>query len=586
MRCFSASAWIGDSVKKLRYLCVFVLCASLLTAFAPLSQAAVFHSDVRVLISIGKPESTEIRITGSYYIREFPDVSVPEGKLTVSMSGRRPSVTLEDKEYTAASLTFVSREYGALTSYIRVRNTKYSTCAYLGNMTFDVSEGGLRAINTLPVEQYLYGVVPYEMSNTFPTEALKAQAICARGYAIAKCSANASKAYDLGDTSSDQVYHGLVSKYTRAISAVNATRGKVLTYEGDIIEAFYSASNGGQTEKTGNVWSNDLPYYTQRFDPFDLENRSSLEEVSLIPDVFDEASVAQMDKLVLDKLQTAADAAAGEHVTLVSTVYANAYAPKYDAPSICYTKADVTLNVKNDSGSIDGQLTVTLELDDLLHSDENYYGMFNGDRTLRLRGVEHGEYEAKDETKYSGWLITNRRYGHGVGLSQRGAQQRATAGQDCGEMLDFYYVDTKLFTLGSFEEMPALTSERYDVTAQSISGVSAGSSVDKLLSRLSSDGGTLSLVSSRGKQKTEGDVATGDNVRTSYGEATFFDIPVVIAGDVSGDGVLTEDDITALQAHLSGAKRLTGAYLSAADYNGDGTVDIKDLLKLIIKLAD
>lgn len=64
---------------------------------------------------------------------------------------------------------------------------------------------------------------------------------------------------------------------------MDATKGQVLTYDGDIVETYYSASNGGQTERTGNVWENDLPYYINQDDPFDLANASSLEEKSFIP---------------------------------------------------------------------------------------------------------------------------------------------------------------------------------------------------------------------------------------------------------------------------------------------------------------
>lgn len=105
------------------------------------------------------------------------------------------------------------------------------------------------------------------------------------------------------DTSKDQVYRGYASKNTRAISAVDATKGQVLVYDGDIIEAFYSASNGGQTERTGNVWENDLPYYTHADDVYDLLNKSSLEEKSFIPDTYDEITEKLMSSSVLTAIK-------------------------------------------------------------------------------------------------------------------------------------------------------------------------------------------------------------------------------------------------------------------------------------------
>ena len=82
------------------------------------------------------------------------------------------------------------------------------------------------------------------MSNSFPLEALKAQAVCARGYAANKI--KTSGAYDIVDTTVDQVYKGYEPAYQRVIQAVNETKGHVLTYNGKIISTFYAASNGGK----------------------------------------------------------------------------------------------------------------------------------------------------------------------------------------------------------------------------------------------------------------------------------------------------------------------------------------------------
>jgi len=448
-------------------------------------------------------------------------------------------------------------------------------------MTFDVSEGTLRAINMLPVEHYLYGVVPYEMSNTFPIEALKAQAVCARGYAVAKCSAYRLRAYDIRDTSADQVYHGLNSDYTRAIAAVDETAGQVLTYNGDIIQAYYAASNGGQTEPTGNVWAADLPYYTQQDDPYDLANPSSLEEKSFIPAEFTEETLPLMDALVLNMLQQGADDAAGEAVTLVSTVRVKARDAIYDPPSRSYTKADITLMVADADGSV-GQVTITISLSDLVYSEEdNPEGIFNTKRNMRMRGAEPGVLTVEG-VDYDGWFLTNRRYGHGVGLSQRGAQQRATDGQSYTEILAFYYVGTELITVGTWTTAPALTSDTLTVTETSVSGIALGTTPAELLAQLTADGGDISLISSSGAAKTSGRVSTGNFVRTTYNDGVaYFDLAVVIYGDTNGDGQIDQDDLDALRRHMLNTSRLTGAYLAAADVNQDGAVNGADVLMLL-----
>ncbi|NCB31173.1 MAG: SpoIID/LytB domain-containing protein [Clostridia bacterium] len=564
--------------------CIATLClALLLVCVAVPAQAAVFCSEVRVLLSLGAQQTLAFTPVGEYTLKEAPELAIGNGELQVSVLGGRISLQVGEKTVTAASLTLLSKNYGKTTDYIRLQNSNYGTCTYLGNMAFDVSEGAVRAINTLPIEQYLYGVVPHEMSNLFPIDALKAQAVCARTYAASRCSQYGSRAYDLLDTSKDQVYRGYASKNARAIAAVDATRGQVLTYADDIIAAYYSASNGGQTEKTGNVWKDDLPYYTQADDPFDLANASSIEEKAFIPEAFTEATMRIMDASVLLALERGAFEAAGREVTLLATVGVTPKDPEYEAPSRAYTKADVTLVVgyEEEGQAKTGQLTVPLTLEELTFgSFQNTLGRIGASKTrLRMRGAERGVYNDGNE-KYPGWYLTERRYGHGVGLSQRGAQERARSGEAYTEILSFYYMDTMLRTAGTYDGAPKLKSDSHKVRQWGISQIAVGTSVEELLDKLTSEG-KLSMVNAKGAPAS-GTVCTGYFVRTAYdGGATFFDLPAVIFGDLDGDGAIGDDDITALQSHLLHATLLTGPRLSAADVDHNGNVQIEDLILLI-----
>lgn len=568
-------------MRKNRYI---VLCIALLLVCAAVpARAAVFSTDVRVRISLGTQQTISFTPVGEYTLKEEPNLVVGNDELQVSAENGRISIRIGGKTVTADSLTLLSGNYGERTEYIRLKNSEYGTCTYLGNMTFDVVEGAVRAINTLPIEQYLYGVVPHEMSNLFPVDALKAQAVCARGYAVARCSSSTSRAYDLLDTSKDQVYRGYASKYARAIAAVDATRGEVLTYDGEIIAAYYSASNGGQTEKTGNVWENDLPYYVHADDPFDLANASSIEEKSFIPETFTKETMKLMDPFVLLAIERAAEEAAGREVFLLSTVEVTPKAPLYSEPDRCYSEADVTLVVgyDEDGQQQTGQLTVTLALEDLkFGSFENTLGRIGARKTsLRMRGAERGTYRAGGE-EYAGWYLTERRYGHGVGLSQRGAQERARAGQPYTDILSFYYRDTELITVGTYESAPKISSNSFKVAKWGISGIPVGTSAEALLGKLASEG-KLSVVNSKGAKAT-GTACTGFFVRVTYNEGTtFFDLPIVLFGDLDGNGEIDESDVFALQNHLLHETPLTGARLSAADVDHDGTVSVSDLLLLI-----
>ena len=562
-------------------LCLLSLLLSL-SLLPATGLAASYHTDIRVLLSIGKNQSFSFTPVGEYYLLEDPSLKLGGEELSVSVIGSRASITLGDKTLTAPSLTFVSKDYGGLQAYIRMKHESYGTCTYLGNMSFDVAGGFIRAINTLPLEHYLYGVVPHEMSNSFPVEALKAQAVCARGYAMTKCSKNATRSYDIRDTSQDQVYRGYASKNLRAIAAVDDTRGQVLSYDGDIIEAYYSASNGGQTERTGNVWENDLPYYVNADDPFDLLNASSLEDTSFIPEIYNETTLGFMDAQVLAALKRGAYEAAGCETELLSTLSVKPCESAYDAPSRCYTKADITLLVRREDGK-EGQLTLRLALDELdFGSYDNQLGSLSAKKTrLRMRGAEAGAKTGLDGKSYKGWYLTVRRYGHGIGLSQRSAQERARRGQAYTDILNFFFVNTAISTIGSYEDAPRVRSESYSVKKWGISGVEVGTEVKKLLGRLESEA-ELQLVNAKGKSKTEGKVCTGNYVRLSYNEGKeTFDLPLVIYGDLNGDGEIGRGDVESLQQHLLRNAVFNGPYLHAADVNHDGEVDALDLLKLI-----
>lgn len=569
-------------MRKIR--CIAVLCLALLLLGASMpARAAVFSSDVRVLLSLGKQQAVSFTPIGNFTIKEAPDITVGNDELQVLSIGGRVSITVGGKTITASSITLLSGGYGERTDYIRLKHPEYGTCTYLGNMTFDVYEGKVRAINTLPIEQYLYGVVPHEMSNLFPIDALKAQAICARSYAVARCARYLNRAYDLLDTSQDQVYRGYASKNTRAIAAVDATCGQVLAYNGEIIEAFYSASNGGQTEKTGNVWEKDLPYYAHADDPYDLLNPSSIEEKSFIPQTYTPETLRLMDPFVLLELERAAYEAAGREVSLLATVAVTPKSPSHAEPSRSYTEADATLMVGylEDGQQKTGQLTVTLALEDLrFGSFTQTLGRIGAKKTrLRLRGAERGVYQSGGKA-YAGWYLTERRYGHGVGLSQRGAQQRARAGQPYTDILSFYYPNTALITVGTYASAPGIRSDIYQVNEWGVSGIPVGTPVQTLLQSLTSDG-KLSVVTTKGAP-AEGNVCTGYFVRVTYNEGkAFFDLPVVLFGDLDGDGAIANSDVSALQSHLLRDALLTGARLRAADVNHDGEVDTSDLLQLI-----
>ena len=129
---------------------------------------------------------------------------------------------------------------------------------YRGLIMIQNKNGKLTVINNVPLEDYIKGVVPAEMPSSWEPEAHKAQAIAARSYALANLGKRSQYGYDLKDTPEDQAYNGASAETAGTNDAVEQTAGIVLTYNMKVINAYYSASAGGQT--SANNWGSSLPY--------------------------------------------------------------------------------------------------------------------------------------------------------------------------------------------------------------------------------------------------------------------------------------------------------------------------------------
>ena len=232
-----------------RALCLLLACLVLLPALPAKSESP---SEIRVLLRrLNLADRTDLTMTGRYLVR------AASGTELMLADGAKVTVLLQDGQL----LLFtggVSTALGKSVSFLRqdsgetVPGIRFNLQAgfYPGSLALSIDNSGeapkLQPILTIPLETYLMGVVPYEMGDGFPAEALKAQAVCARTYALSHM--NAKAAWDVVDTTNDQVFRGLSANSPKSEQAVRDTAGLVLTCDGKLITAWYSASNGGQTE--------------------------------------------------------------------------------------------------------------------------------------------------------------------------------------------------------------------------------------------------------------------------------------------------------------------------------------------------
>lgn len=117
-----------------------------------------------------------------------------------------------------------------------------------GEVKYSPIKGKLTFVNTVNLEEYLLGVVPEEVPALWPIEAVKAQAVAARTYALCNLGGYPSEFFDLTDTTADQAYGGVKSEHPNSTAAVHGTTGEVVRYNGQMITTYYSASTGGHTE--------------------------------------------------------------------------------------------------------------------------------------------------------------------------------------------------------------------------------------------------------------------------------------------------------------------------------------------------
>ncbi len=219
-----------------------------------LLSSAVFGAET-MRIAVG-PDSAKVVLEGDA-LRVGTDSD--EAKFEV-FDARKVTLTLvagelrvEGEVTPARALRFRSGEDGS--GVISVNGVRVK-----GDVVVLFGKKELAAVNVLGLEDYLVGVIGSEMPNSFPSEALKAQAIAARTYALNKKLEQYGQPYHLGSSVISQVYKGLDVEDPRTREAVEATRGLVMTWQLQPIEAYFHASCGGRTESGGDALGRDLPY--------------------------------------------------------------------------------------------------------------------------------------------------------------------------------------------------------------------------------------------------------------------------------------------------------------------------------------
>ncbi|SKA18080.1 stage II sporulation protein D [Trichlorobacter thiogenes] len=274
--------------------------------------------------------------------------------------------------------------------------------SYRGMLELSVQSGKLLVVNQLPLEQYLVGVINSEISSTWPMESIKTQAVIARTFAVAKRKERSKAFYHLESTVMDQAYEGSDEEDSRAARGVVETQGEVLTYNGSVIQAFYHANSGGRTEASQNVWGIALPYLQGVECQYGLTSTTSSWEQSL----------------PLSKIEAALKSFK------------------------IYGLTDIKLGPRNNRGRLKNLVLVTERGNVILLATK--FRMAVGSTVIKSTNFA---VRVDGGTVY----FNGSGYGHGVGLCQYGAKQRALDGFRYNEILSYYYPGAKLSKLSELK---------------------------------------------------------------------------------------------------------------------------------------
>lgn len=345
-----------------------------------------------------------IRVDGSLPSSESIRVSIMRGVESVTITADGLLALSERGEPLILERTFEVRDGGGGEvviggkRYARVRLTAPDSILLNGKRYRGIleisraSSGGLLIVDELPLEEYLVGLINCEISSHWPMEAVKAQAVIARTYALHQKRTRAFQPYHLESTVLDQVYGGSGQEDARSKRGVDETRGEVLTHDGEIIQAFYHSSCGGGTESAEDVWGFSLPYIQGVVCRYCLESPSSLWEQSLT--LREIESALGLTGLRGVRIREVSDGGRVRRVELVTS------------------RGTVTMTGAAFRKAI-GYSVVRSTRFSLVSSGE----------TVTLKGSGSG---------------------HGVGLCQWGARERALEGFSYREILSYYYPKTVL----------------------------------------------------------------------------------------------------------------------------------------------
>ncbi len=374
--------------------------------FTPVVEGVAWQRDIGInwTVVIQKPISVGLAQQSSFTATSTGTTTVKTaggqtlttvgagGSMTVS-AGNGYSVSTPNGTFSSSSQILLDQAPGAVATVANLADNA-SFNRFRGILLINVGSPGTYLVNLIDAEEYLRGLG--EVPDSWPIESIKAQVVAARTYAGRKMASPPNDIFNLYDDTRDQVYNGYNNEAAKPnhVTAINATKGVALYYQGNLAQAYYSSDTGGASESNENVWGGSpIPYLRGVADPYQK------------PDVWSK-TVSQATLQAnfglpgnVDAINVLAAYPSGRTKTVRFTVGGQAHDRTYTADTM---RSKFTL------------------------------------RSSMLTGLGRSGND---------WVISGRGFGHGIGMGQWGAYNQAAQGRSYQQILGFYYTGTNLGTL-------------------------------------------------------------------------------------------------------------------------------------------
>lgn len=429
-----------------------------LTGFA--SASAAYTSILRVGLAYGSTavQTATIKSPSGFSVgtmngTSFSGISsLSDTMLTISYGQSTYQVKNSDGEniYSASGDSIAFRPLSGVTTY--------GNYNFYGDFVFKVeSSGKLTVINYVNIEDYVKGVLPYEMSASWPLEALKAQAVCARSYALGNLNKHKSYGFDVCNTTNCQVYNGTSRANDNSNSAVDQTKGQILMADGKLATGYFFSSSGGATENNENVWGGTpISYLRGVVDKYEDASASSYNtwSVTLTAD-----QIAQKLKSAGYSIGTVADVKVTKRTAMdnvnevtVTDTTGKSVTIKNGSVRTVFGLNSIRYTIASNGSSISTGQGGSLFINDSAKTDGKLYavgadgksiaiGSVNGKTALTGSGSEKISVSSGQTVTVpaGSYVFSGTGWGHNVGMSQYGARSMAKLGFNYDDILKFYY---------------------------------------------------------------------------------------------------------------------------------------------------